>query len=146
MQVLVVVAKNHGRVFDRPDLVNGLTSTGDQKDPAVLVDVGYRIINPVEFLIRAASRYVSNHAPISYSVGADRLFPHAPFNEQLLISEPRLPDADNNHSSGVRIVGVENGPNVALDLNVLIGFGLPPRRTVMATCSPGVIHVAVYDS
>jgi len=139
MQILVIVAKNHGRIFNRPDLVNGLASTGDQKYPAVLVDVGYRIINPVEFLIRAASWYVSHHAPISYSVGADRLFPHAPFNEQLLISEPRLPDANDNHSSGVRIVGVENGPNTALDLNVLIGFGLPPRRTVMATSSPGAM-------
>jgi hypothetical protein len=47
-----------------------------------------------------------------------------------------------HYSSGVRIVEIENAPKLAVVLNVFIGLGEPPRRTVTATLF-GVVYVAV---
>lgn len=134
MQVFIVVSKDYGRIFNRLDFINNTRSRRNHKDPAALVDVGYCILNSVEFLIRAAPRYISDHAPILDLIGGQRLFPKAPLHEHLFDGEARLPNAnDRNHASATLTACTLNAPNVDVVLNVLIGFGEPPRRTVIAT-------------
>lgn len=142
MQIFIIVSKDYGRIFHRLDFVHGSRGRRNHKDPAPLIDVSYRIFNPVEFLIRAASRYISDHAPIPDLIGRKRLLPHAPLDKQLFVGKARLPDAyDRYHyASATLTVCTLNAPNVDVVLNVLIGFGEPPRRTVIATCSPGPMY------
>lgn len=134
MQSFIIISKYDCRIFERHNMIDGTRGRRNHEDPAALVDVGYRILNSIEFLIRAASGYISHHAPVLDLISRNRLFPKAPLHEHLFDGEARLPNAnDRNHASATLTACTLNAPNVDVVLNVLIGFGLPPRRTVIAT-------------
>ena len=80
-QGFIDITEDQHRVLDRPDLVNSEIGAWYQKYPAPFISASYRILNSLEFLIRAASRYISNHTPVSNLVGTESLLPHSPFNE-----------------------------------------------------------------
>lgn len=81
VQVLIVIAEDQGRVVNVPDIVNTHARTRNQKDSAVLRNIGYRILNSLEFLIRPASWNVTHHTPIPYLVSGNGLFPHPPLDK-----------------------------------------------------------------